>query len=231
MIAAVFVAAGRGLRMGSDQPKQFLALGGKPILVHTLDLFLSFVDIDPIILVVAQKDLAATHSMSLPLHSFHKRIHVVTGGECRQASVFNGLQAIDAQEGIVLIHDGARPLVSMRLIEACIQGARSYGACIPALTVNDTMKRVDDDDMVSSTVTRQGHRLVQTPQAFKLSLIRRAHQRAAAEHWQATDDASLVERLGDKVKVIPGEMDNFKITTPEDLRLAEVLLRVKALPG
>lgn len=230
MIAAVIVAAGRGQRMGSDRPKQFLPLGGKPILAHALDLFLSFGDIDPIILVVAQKDLAATHSIPLPLHSFHEKIHLVTGGESRQASAFNGLQAIGAQEGIVLIHDGARPLVSMRLIEACVKGARRYGACIPALTVNDTLKRVNDDDMVNSTVTRQGHRLVQTPQAFELSLIRRAHQRAAAEHWQATDDASLVERLGEKVKVIPGEMDNIKITTPEDLRFAEKLLRIKTLP-
>jgi len=227
MTAAVIVAAGQGLRMGSAKPKQFLPLGGKSILVHTLEMFLSCSDISPIILVVAKEDCAAIHSLLSPLHPSHTRIEVVTGGSCRQASVFNGLQAIDAREGIVLIHDGVRPLVSKGLIEACIQGARQWGACIPALAVSDTLKRVDEDDMVDSTADRQGLRWVQTPQAFELSLIRRAHQRAAAEHWQVTDDASLVECLGGKVKVIPGEVENIKITTPQDLRLAEALLKTK----
>jgi len=231
MTSVVIVAAGQGLRMGSDTPKQFLSLCGKPILVHTLEMFLSFSGLDPIILVVAKEDLAATHALLLPMDSHYKKVTIVTGGSCRQASVFNGLQAIDAQEGIVLIHDGVRPLVSKGLIEACIKGAREWSACIPALTVNDTLKRVDDDDMVNSTVARQSLRLVQTPQAFELSLIRRAHQRAAAEHWLVTDDASLVERLGGKVKVIPGGVENIKITTSQDLRLAEVLLKLNAHTG
>lgn len=227
MTAVVIVAAGQGLRMGSDKPKQFLPLCGKPILVHTLEMFLSHCDLDPIILVVAKEDLATTHSLLQPLDSLHEKVNVVTGGSCRQASVFNGLQAIDARGGIVLIHDGVRPLVSKRLIEACIQGARDWNACIPAIAVSDTLKRVDESDMVDCTLARQSLRLVQTPQAFELGLIRRAHQRAAAEHWQATDDASLVEHLGAKIKVIPGEVENIKITTPEDLRLAEVLLKIK----
>lgn len=226
MIAAVIVAAGQGLRMGSAKPKQFLPLGGKSILVHTLERFLSCSDISPIILVVAKEDFSAIQSLLQPLHPSHTKIEVVAGGSCRQASVFNGLKAIDAREGIVLIHDGVRPLVSKGLIDACIKGARRWGACIPAIAVHDTLKRVGEDDMVDSTADRQGLRLVQTPQAFDLSLIRRAHQQAAAEHWQVTDDASLVERLGGKVKVIPGGVENIKITTPQDLRLAEVLLKL-----
>jgi len=225
MIAAVIVAAGKGVRMGSGKPKQYLRLGGKPILIRTLDCFLSCSAIDTIILVIAQNEIEAVRSLLLSSHAINKKLDLVVGGDCRRASVFNGLQAIEAREGIVLIHDGVRPLASKGLIEECIQGARRWGACIPALVVNDTLKQVDDENLVQSTVPRRGLRLVQTPQAFELSLIRKAHQQAATEDWQVTDDASLIERLGGKVKVIPGMMENIKITTPEDLQLAEILLR------
>ena len=226
MIAAVIVAAGRGQRMGGDQPKQLLPIGGKPILMHTLTVFLSFGNIDTIILVIPQNWIDTIQSLLSSQDSVAKDIRLVAGGDRRQASVYNGLQAIDAQEGIVLIHDGVRPMVTHGLIEACIQGAQEWGACIPALSVNDTLKRVDNQARVESTVDRKNLRLAQTPQAFDLSLIRGAHQQAAAEGWQVTDDASLIEALGRKVKVIPGIAENFKITTPQDLQLAEILLKI-----
>jgi 2-C-methyl-D-erythritol 4-phosphate cytidylyltransferase len=227
MIAAVLVAAGRGVRMGGGKPKQYLPLAGKPVLVQTLNRFLSCNAIDAVNLVVAQNEIDTVRSLLFPLHSVNKKIDLVVGGDSRRSSVFNGLQAIEAREGIVLIHDGVRPLISQRLIKACIRGARQWGACIPALAVNDTLKQVDDDNLVQSTVPRRGLQLVQTPQAFELSLIRKAHQQAMAENWQVTDDASLVERLGGRVKVIPGMPENIKITTPDDLRLAEILLKTK----
>lgn len=228
MIAAVIVAAGQGLRMGSDKPKQFLLLDGKPIILHTLEKFLSFSSIDAIVLVVEQTEITTAESLLASQNIHSKNIIFAAGGESRQASVFNGLQAIDAHEGIVLIHDGVRPLVSERLIATCIQGARDWGACIPTIRVNDTLKRVNNSGMVESTVIRQRLHLAQTPQAFQLSLIRKAHQRAIIEHWQVTDDASLVEHLGRKVRVVPGMAENIKITTPQDLQFAEVLLKMGA---
>ena len=228
MIAAVIVAAGQGLRMGGSQRKQYLLLGGKPVLLHTVERFLSCPDIDSIVVVLPKEEIEEGRPTLFPIPIKNEKLRFIAGGENRQSSVFNGLQVIDAQEGIVLIHDGVRPLIAESLIEAAIQGARQWEACIPAVSVTDTLKRVDENAMVNGTLSRKGLWLAQTPQAFKLSLIRSAHQQAVLHQWQATDDASIVEHMGVAVKVIPGMVENIKITTPQDMRLAEAYLAIAA---
>lgn len=229
MIAALIVAAGKGVRMGACQPKQYLPLGGRPILLHTLKAFDACPAVDRIVLVVDPGQIAHCRQQVISDVAFRADTILVPGGPRRQDSVCNGLDLLD-EDGIVLIHDGVRPLVHTDLINDCIDGARKWGACIPAVPVTDTLKRVDPQGVVERTVPRDALYMAQTPQAFKLSLIKAAHRLARQHHWQATDDASLVEQMGAAVHVIPGAHANIKITTPEDLRRAETLLG-RSAPG
>jgi 2-C-methyl-D-erythritol 4-phosphate cytidylyltransferase len=224
MITALIVAAGQGRRMGGDRRKQYLELAGRPIVVHCLETFASVTCIDTIIMAVPADEIDFCRNQILPLVKSSKEMILVAGGERRQDSVYNGLRAIEDAEGIVLIHDGARPLVTARLIEACIDGARQWRACVPGLVPVDTLKRIDAHDVIAETIPRESLRMVQTPQAFKVGLIRKAHEQARQLGRQATDDATLLEFCGEPVHVIPGEITNLKITTPEDLVLAEACL-------
>jgi 2-C-methyl-D-erythritol 4-phosphate cytidylyltransferase len=227
MISALIVAAGQGLRMGSAQRKQYLQLCGSPVLVHTLRVFDGCPDIRSIVVVVPSSEMEFCKKEILPSASLESEVKLIAGGRRRQDSVFNGLQYLGDAEGVVLIHDGVRPLVSMALIQACVQGANQWGACIPAVKVMDTLKQIDTEGNILGTIPREMICLAQTPQAFRLPIIRRAHLEARRMGLEATDDASLLEALGMPVHVLAGSRENIKITTPEDLVYAEALLKLR----
>lgn len=228
----IVVAAGQGLRMGSDLKKQYLCLDKIPILVRTLMAFDRHSDIDEIILVIPEKDHPYCKDQILGLNEFNKKIHLVAGGKQRQDSVFNGLKKLESQikstaDKVVLIHDGVRPFVEKDMIKNCILGAREYGACIPAVKITDTIKQADKSLGVEKTVPRRNLYCAQTPQAFKLDVILQAFEYAGKNSFLGTDDASLVEYFGHKVMIVEGAKFNIKITTPEDLALGEFLLAQK----
>ena len=226
MITALIVAAGQGVRMGGGLRKQYMSVGGRPILETTLKAFGACPQVTHTVLVVPETELAFCRDTIVRDAHLKRETVLVPGGDRRQDSVYNGLRSIEEKEGaIVLIHDGVRPFVTASTIAACISGARRWGACIPALEVNDTLKQIRSDGVVEATLPRERLFLVQTPQAFKLALIKAAHEKALGSAWEATDDAGLVERMGGEVHVIPGDVDNIKITTPDDLKRAEALWR------
>lgn len=220
---AVIPIAGKGRRMGTQISKQFLNLKGKPIVVHTIEAFLSVEQVNQIILVADENEMLYCREEILDKYGF-KDIAVVPGGEKRQDSVYNGLRSCKPQTDFVIIHDGVRPLVSKRLIIDALDNARIYGACCTAVPVKDTIKISDKDRYIINTPDRDMLWAAQTPQAFKYDLIMEAHRRARACGFIGTDDASLVEKMDKKVKIIEGSYENIKITTPEDLKLAEFFL-------
>ena len=224
MNIAIIVAAGKGLRMGSARPKQYLELAGRPILMHSLLAFDACDAIGKIFLVVPAQDAQFCQKKIIEPAGLRTQVVLVAGGRRRQDSVFNGIEAIADSEGIILIHDGVRPLVSVDTIEACIHGAKISGSCIPAILPVDTPKQVNGQGVITHTIAREMLRMAQTPQAFQLPIIRKAYQEANLKGWQATDDASLVERMGEKVHIIPGKQENLKITTAQDLALAQIYL-------
>ncbi len=222
--SAIIVAGGKGIRMGAATRKQYMLLAGKPILCHTLDVFDACPCIAEIYLVVPPDDLAICAEKQSAFLSYHKKIHLVAGGIERQDSVFQGIQAVFGRRcEVVVIHDAVRPFVSSRLIEACVGEARVSGACITGLPAVETAKVVRSG-LVERTMDRDSIWMAQTPQAFDLDLIRAAHEKARLDHFMGTDDAMLVERLGRKIRIIPGSRLNMKITTPEDLALAEGII-------
>jgi 2-C-methyl-D-erythritol 4-phosphate cytidylyltransferase len=223
-VAAVIVGAGEGARMTTQAKKQYMMLGDRPVLAHTLLAFEKCGEIEEIFLVIPEGDDHFCKKEIINPVRPKKPIHLVSGGATRQESVFNGLKAIDAKFNLVVIHDGVRPFVKIEQIADCVRVAKKYGGCILALTVSDTVKTVDEDDRVIATLKRDMIRMAQTPQAFDYDLILGAHAIAHKEAYLSNDDAELVEQRGDVVKVIPGDPYNIKITTPEDLKLAEALL-------
>ncbi|MBW2487584.1 MAG: 2-C-methyl-D-erythritol 4-phosphate cytidylyltransferase [Deltaproteobacteria bacterium] len=224
-VYAIIVAAGRGLRMQDSKRKQFTVLEGKPILAHTLTAFNRCDAITRIIVVLPAKDLEFCRQEILPAAGVKKKTELVVGGARRQDSVYNGLKAIKNDDGLVLIHDGVRPFVRQEHLRACIEGAHKQGACILGVPASDTVKQVNAQNVIVQTRPRNTLWLAQTPQAFEIKLIKKAHASAKQDGFIGTDDASLVERLGAAVKMIPGSRCNIKITRPEDLKLARALLR------
>jgi 2-C-methyl-D-erythritol 4-phosphate cytidylyltransferase / 2-C-methyl-D-erythritol 2,4-cyclodiphosphate synthase len=220
-IAAVVVAAGDGVRAGGDLPKQFRRIGGETLLEHALSAFVKAPNIAFVQPVTRSKDLALVRTLT----SGMKVLAPVSGGVTRQASVCAGLEALlPHSPDIVLIHDAARPFASASLIARAIEAAEKTGAAIPALPVNDTVKRVDQSGIVEATLDRNFIRLVQTPQAFAFPPLLEAHRRAAAQgRSDFTDDAALAEWAGIKVSVFAGEPGNIKLTTPEDFARAEAI--------
>jgi 2-C-methyl-D-erythritol 4-phosphate cytidylyltransferase len=204
--------------------KQYLNLAGVPIVAHTLMAFDRHSDLERIVLVVPENDLAWCRATVLAPLSLDHDVQLVAGGRRRQDSVFNGLTAVGASDGTVMIHDGVRPFVRLSLMNACLAGVKMTGGCIPVVPATDTLKQVDENGMIVGTVNRQQIRLAQTPQTFSLDLIRCAHQLADQRGFTATDDASVAEFAGERVTVVPGDPDNIKITTPEDLLIAGVIL-------
>lgn len=222
---AIIPAGGSGRRMGSGIPKQYLLLGGIPVLVHTLRVFQSSPVVDEIFLVVPEGDIPEVRNAIVGRYNLFKVSLIVAGGAERQDSVSNALAHLRGEHGIVLIHDGVRSFVSGELIRRVVAAAEADGAVAVGVQVKDSVKEVNSAGWVIKTVTREGLWLTQTPQAFRKPLILAAYERAAADGFCGTDDASLVERMGVPVRMIPGDYDNIKVTTPEDLTLGEAIIR------
>lgn len=216
----VIVAGGKGLRMGGDVPKQFLLLGGKPVLMRTIERFHAFDAQLQIILVLPPDQQGYWHELCLA-HHFKLPYLLVDGGATRFESVRNGLALIpnDAQ-GMVAVHDGVRPMVSVKVIERCFAMACKAQAVIPVTPVVETLRQIMPDG-ASQTVNRDAYRLVQTPQTFDLQLLKQAYQQPYSTAF--TDDASVVEALGMQITMVEGNKENIKITTPFDLDVCERL--------
>ena len=223
-IAVVIPAGGLGTRLGHRTPKQFLALGGAPILVETLRHFVRHPRVDFIVIVAPSGHLDRTRRL-LDRVAHRTAATVVVGGATRQESVAHGLAAVPADGRIVIVHDAVRPFITRALIDAVVHAADAGGAAICALPIAETVKRVTGDLVVEATIDRAGLWAVQTPQAFRAALLREAHDKARRDGVVGTDDAMLVERLGHPVRVVRGSESNVKITTPADLRRARGALR------
>lgn len=223
-VSAIIVAAGKGTRMGSELPKQYMSIAGKTILDTTLYKFEKSNEVDEIVLVVNKEELDYVNTEIAP--SYRKVVKVVQGGATRTESVFEGIKAVNSMCRIVLIHDGVRPFVSYNLISSCVENADVYKSCIPVVEVVDTIKEVSGEGFVKGTLDRARLRAVQTPQAFDYELIRECYLNALTEDKVFTDDSSIVEYYGYRVKTIEGLQRNIKITTPLDLRVAEILSSV-----
>ena len=217
----IIVAGGKGLRMGSDIPKQFLPVCGLPVLMRTIRRFREYSADINIILVLPKAQQAYWQSLCKEYH-FDERYSIADGGETRFHSVSNGLSLIpDDAEGVVGVHDGVRPFPSIDVIAGCYETARHQGAVIPVIPVVETVRHLEGDD--SKTVSRDEYRLVQTPQTFDIQLLKRAYRQPFTPMF--TDDASVVEALGNTITLVEGNRENIKITTPFDLKIAEAILR------
>lgn len=216
-VSVIVVAAGKGKRFGGAKP--YALLKGKPILEWSLDAFEAHEDVAEVILVLRDDSRKKVYS-----ERYTKIVSVVKGGEKRQDSVLSGFRQIDpAKAGIVLVHDGVRPLVSSELIGRIIEAVQEKEAVVPAVPLKDTVKRVDEQE-VKQTLEREKLFCVQTPQGFFYSVLKAAFDKAGEENFYGTDEAALVERIGKKVYVVQGDPKNIKITTPEDIKIAEALI-------
>ena len=223
---AIIVAAGKGERVGAKLPKQFLNIGNKPILAHTLEKFEKARLVNEVVVVVSEDYLGFCSREIIDAYEFGKIKRVVSGGKHRQDSVFNGLKSIDSNIDIVLIHDGARPFVKSQKIDQIIRACQKDGSTILALPIKETIKRVEKGKVIT-TLDRSKIWSVQTPQAFPYKVILDAYKKAKKDKFIATDDSLLVERVGIEVRVIEGDNDNIKITTIQDLEMAEYLVGSK----
>ncbi len=226
----IIVAGGKGLRMGSDIPKQFLPIGGKPVLMRTLERFREYSDDIQIILVLPEAQQEYWHQLCDEYH-FDVEYTLANGGQTRFHSVQNGLAKVpDDAQGVVGVHDGVRPFPSIEMIKNCYETARTAKAVIPVIPVVETVRQLIDSDsqlsilnyQLSKTVPRDQYRLVQTPQTFDIQLLKSANRQPYNDGF--TDDASVVEAFGHKITLVEGNRENIKITTPYDLKIAEVLI-------
>lgn len=221
MYYAIIVAGGKGLRMGGDIPKQFLELNTRPVLMHTIQQFATFNAAIHIILVLPQEhqeywnELCKKYNFTIP-HT------IVNGGSERFYSVRNGLQAVTAHDAIVAIHDGVRPLVSLETIARCFETARTQGTAVPCLPAVESVRIVSPDTETSKAIDRNTVRLIQTPQTFRVSLLQKAYEQPFSPFF--TDDASVVEQMGETITLVEGNRENIKITSPIDLLIARQLL-------
>lgn len=223
MVTAIIAAAGQGTRMGRGINKVFIPLSHCPMLVHSVRKFSECREIDDLVIVTAPDEIEKVKSILAGVEGL-KPWRVTAGGTERQYSIARALAAVKPEADIILVHDGARPLVEHGTIEGVIAAARKYGAAVAAVPVKNTIKQVDEDGFVTATPDRKKLWSVQTPQAFSGQLLRKAYDTAAAGGFLGTDDAGLVERLGVRVKIVTGNYQNVKITTPEDLVVAKALV-------
>ena len=226
MNSVVIVSAGRGSRMKADINKQFLKLQNKEVIAHTIDKFYNNENIGEIIVVV-REDEAEFFKINIIEKYGYKNIKIAFGGSERQDSVYNGLKMVDENCKIVLIHDGARPFVNNETIDSAIESAKENKCVIVGVPVKDTIKVIDENNNVCDTPDRSTLWSIQTPQVFDYSLIMKAHEKAREDNYYGTDDSMLMEYYGYNVKVIEGSYNNIKITTPEDLKIGEEILRDK----
>lgn len=228
---AILPAAGLGTRMAGPQPKQFLALDGVPILIHSLRAFASVKRVTEIYVAVRKSEMERVEAQ-ISEHGFAGRVHVVEGGEKRQESVANALACLPGgDDDIVLVHDAVRPLIDAATIDRTIDAVREHGAAIVGLPAVDTIKQVErtaHGAVITSTIPREFIVHAQTPQGFRFALLKKAFAEAIADGFVGTDEASLVERAGHPVAVVHGSQVNLKITQPGDLELAEFYLHQQA---
>ena len=224
MVTAIFPAAGQGKRMQAGMNKVFMELAGMPIFIRTLLKFSGCDAIDKLIVVVGRDEVDFIKGIIGRVPGL-KPYKVVAGGSERQYSVRNGLAAVDPETEVVLVHDAARPLVSEETILATIEAAKKVGGAVAGVPAKNTIKVCDDNAMVQSTPDRRFLWEVQTPQGFRLNTLMKAHELAAREDFLGTDEASLVERMGEPVQIVMSDYKNIKITTPEDIVIAEACLR------
>jgi 2-C-methyl-D-erythritol 4-phosphate cytidylyltransferase len=220
----IVVAGGKGLRMGSDIPKQFLPIGGKPVLMRTLERFREYSEDLQIILVLPEAQQEYWQELCKK-YDFKVEYLLANGGQTRFHSVQNGLALVpDNAEGVVGIHDGVRPFPSIGVIRNCYETARIAKAVIPVIPVVETVRHLNNDD--SMTVPRNEYRLVQTPQTFDIQLLKAANHQPYNDGF--TDDASVVESYGHKITLVEGNRENIKITTPYDITVAEAIINIKS---
>lgn len=221
MNAVIIVAGGKGLRMGGDIPKQFLPIGGKPVLMRTIERFLLYDKEMQVVLVLPESQQGYWQSLC-EQYCFSQPYTLATGGETRFHSVKNGLAKVSSDATLIGVHDGVRPFVSVDTIGACYEEAARSEAVVPVTDVVETLRHISSAGGLSETVPRGDYRLVQTPQVFAASLLRQAYNRPYTDFF--TDDASVVERFGHPVTLVQGNRENIKITTPFDLTIASALL-------
>ncbi len=224
-IVAIIAAAGKGKRMNARTSKSFIPIFGKPILAYTIEKFEKCKLIDKIYLIVSREEKEKCCRNIISKYNFSKIQELVNGGKTRQDSIYNGLKAMDRYTDIVVIHDGARPLVEENIIQDSIETAQKYGAAVTAIPIKDTIKKCGKDFIINKTLNREEIWRAQTPQTFKYDLIIQAYHQAYKEKYFATDDAAIVERFGNKVKLIIGSEENIKITTPFDIIMVENFLK------
>jgi len=228
----MIVAGGKGLRMHSSVKKQFIDLDGIPVIVRTLAAFDMHRRVDEIVLVVPEQDLDFTSNDLLHRFSFSTPLHIIKGGVTRQDSVGNGLDkalkiCIQPETTFVLIHDGVRPFVGENLVDRCLDGALKNGACIPVLGIFDTVKRADKNGKIICTLDRDGLFRAQTPQVFRLDLIVKAASYARNTGFLGTDEASICEHAKLPVDIVDGGPFNIKLTSPQDLIFAGLIIQAK----
>ncbi len=223
-ISVIMPAAGLSLRMGADVRKPFIMIGEKPVFFYTLEKFYKLKRVKEIIFVVNQKDLNTVKEKWSDDLEAYKVTKVIAGGKRRQDSIYNGLSQLDPGTKIILIHDAVRPLVHTEEIKAVIKSTEENGAAIVASPMKLTVKKVDSSFEIIKTVPRHDLWMAQTPQGFKRDLILSAYEKIKDSNIEFTDDAEVLEKTGHTVKIVSGSYDNIKITTREDLKLAELLL-------
>ena len=222
-VSVVIVAAGSGSRMGSEIPKQFLEVSGKPILAYTIDKFDSLESVNEIV-VVTRSDSIVLCGDIVKQYEYKKVKTIIEGGATRQESVYKGLCALGEDSQYVLIHDGARPLISSDAIDRCISSVIKNNACAVGVPLVDTIKYSDTGEYITKTVDRSRLWSIQTPQAFEKELIINYHKKAIEDNFSATDDCMLLEHYGEKIALVEGEYENIKITSPIDIFVMEGII-------
>ncbi|SHK21048.1 2-C-methyl-D-erythritol 4-phosphate cytidylyltransferase [Tepidibacter formicigenes] len=226
MNSVVIVAAGKGKRMNSNINKQYIKLKNKEIIAYTIDIFDKNENIDEIVVVIRKEEEFFVKQV-INKYKFNKNVKIAYGGSERQDSVYNGIKEVDLNCDIVLIHDGARPFVTDEIINNSIKETKKNKAVVVGVPVKDTIKVIDDNNIIKNTPQRKYLWAVQTPQVFEYKLIKKAYEKAFEENYYGTDDATLVENLGYNVKMIMGSYKNIKITTKEDINFGEEILRMR----
>ncbi|MDD4801326.1 MAG: 2-C-methyl-D-erythritol 4-phosphate cytidylyltransferase [Syntrophomonas sp.] len=224
-LRVVIAAAGKGSRMKSTTNKQYMLLNSRPVLTYSLDFFEKLEVVNEIVIVTSEQELNYCESEIVKPYKYKKVAAVIPGGKERQDSVWAGLQKLSSDTDLVAVHDGARPLLSVKVFYRLLEGAQEWGAAVPGITSKDTIKAVDRDDFVRQTLDRTNVYAIQTPQVFKYEELMEAYRQSYEENFRGTDDASLFEYFIGRVKVVEGDYNNIKITTPEDMLIAEALLK------
>lgn len=225
-VGVVIPAAGFGKRMGVGFNKQFLTLAGSPILAHTLRVF-QLCEVVTEVVVVGAKDDIPIITEIVKNGQFNKVVAIPIGGSQRQDSVLTGVQALGSTIQRIVVHDGARPLLTLKQLNRFLEDSEKYSAAIMAICVKDTIKRITETGLVMETLPREFLRAIQTPQVFERAVLEKAHRKALEQRYYGTDDASLLECLGYPVMVLEGSTENIKITTLEDLWVAERIIEAR----